>query len=47
MSRGVLLDTDVFSFLFKEDSRAAPYRKDVSGRSTYLSFMTVAELHDW
>ena len=43
----VLLDTDVFSYFFKDDGRASAYRSDVSGRALYLSFMTVAELEQW
>lgn len=44
---GVLLDTDVFSFNFKGDSRAAAYRPDFAGRSTCLCFQSVAELRRW
>ncbi len=43
----VLLDTDVFSFIFKQDSRADDYAGDVLGRQACLSFMTVAELTRW
>lgn len=43
----VLLDTDVFSFLFKGDSRSALYASDIAGRRLCLSFMTIAELKRW
>jgi tRNA(fMet)-specific endonuclease VapC len=42
-----LVDTDVFSFIFKGDDRAEAYRQHLDGRSVYLSFMTVAELYRW
>lgn len=43
----VLLDTDVFSFLFKQDTRAERYAPEIVGRRACLSFMTVAELTRW
>jgi len=43
----VLLDTDVFSFVFKQDTRAALYRPALEGASLCLSFQTVAELRLW
>src|SRR4051794_17037745 len=43
----VLVDTDVFSFLLKKDSRASWYATELRGRGTCLSFMTVAELKRW
>ncbi len=46
MSR-LLVDTDVFSFLFKGDTRADAYRSDIANRSLCLSFMTVAEIKCW
>lgn len=42
-----VLDTDVASFLFKGDARAELYRPLLSGRLRVLSFMTVAEMHQW
>lgn len=44
---GVLVDTDVFSFVFKRDTRAAVYWPHLAGNSLYLSFSTVAELYRW
>jgi tRNA(fMet)-specific endonuclease VapC len=43
----VLLDTDVFSFLLKGDSRANSYAALIQGHRLALSFMTVAELFQW
>lgn len=43
----VLLDTDVFSFLLKSDSRASAYTPLIQGQRLALSFMTVAELFQW
>lgn len=43
----VLLDTDVFSFIFKQDTRAERYTPDIVGQLACLSFMTVAELKRW
>ena len=45
--RAVLLDTDVFSFVFKRDSRAALYASDIAGAQPCLSFQSVAELRYW
>lgn len=41
----VLLDTDVFSFLWQDRPEAAPYRPLVTGRIGVLSFTSVAEAH--
>ena len=44
----VLLDTDAFSFLIKEDdTRAELYRPHVKGKTIALSFVTVGELFAW
>jgi predicted nucleic acid-binding protein len=42
-----LLDTDVFSFSFKKDTRAELYRPLVLGVQVCVSFQTVAELRLW
>ena len=41
----LLLDTDVFSFLFKDHPLAEAYRPHVRGHMLAISFMTVAELY--
>jgi len=41
------VDTDVGSFIFKNDTRASLYRPYLSGRIAVLSFQTVAELEQW
>ncbi len=45
MTSHVLLDTDVFSYLTRADSRGEPFRRAVQGRLLCLSFATVAELY--
>ena len=43
----IVLDTDVWSFLFKRDSRAELYRAHLERNTLYISFQTVAELYQW
>lgn len=43
----LLVDTDVFSFLFKRDSRASAYARLVETGEPSLCFMSVAELKRW
>jgi tRNA(fMet)-specific endonuclease VapC len=45
--RPVVLDTDVVSFLFKNDTRAALYVEHLRDRQILISFMTEAELEQW
>jgi tRNA(fMet)-specific endonuclease VapC len=45
--RPVVLDTDVVSFLFKHDTRAALYVEHLRDRQILISFMTEAELEQW
>ena len=47
MTRLLLLDTDVFSFLFKRDSHAAMYAPHLVNAQPCLSFQSVAELRYW
>lgn len=42
-----VVDTDVVSILFKDDTRAHVFRAHVSGRLLGISFMTLAELERW
>jgi tRNA(fMet)-specific endonuclease VapC len=44
---GVVVDTDVVSYIFRRDSRAALYRDHLEGQLLIASFMTVAELNRW
>jgi tRNA(fMet)-specific endonuclease VapC len=44
---GVLLDTDVFSFFLKRDTRREPYESHLRDVQVCLSFQTVAELRYW
>lgn len=43
----VLLDTDVFSFALRGDSRALAYEPHIHDRRVCLALMTVAELKRW
>lgn len=43
----VLVDTDVFSFMFKQDTRGPRYADAMRGRTPCLSFMSDAELLAW
>jgi len=42
-----VIDTDVVSFLFKNDSRAQSYLPHLHDRQWLISFMTEAELEQW
>ncbi len=42
-----VIDTDVFSFFLKKDTRAELYRTQTDGHLLFLSFMTIAELERW
>ena len=43
----VLLDTNIVSYLFKDDSRAALYAPHLLGCELAIAMMTVAELLQW
>src|SRR5215471_7568098 len=43
----VVIDTDVLSFLFKQDTRGDLYKPHIDGKLGVISFMTVAELDFW
>lgn len=43
----VVVDTDVVSFIFKEDTRAELYRPHLTQVPKFISFMTFAELRRW
>lgn len=43
----MLLDTNIVSYLFKRDSRAAVYLPHFQGQRLCISFMTVAEIYRW
>jgi len=43
----VVVDTDVVSFLFKNDSRAERYHPHLAGKVVIISFMTLAQLQLW
>jgi len=43
----VVVDTDVVSFLFKEDTRTPLYTPHIINVPKFISFMTFAELRRW
>ena len=47
MNAAVLVDTDVFSYIFKRDTRGDLYAKHLHGSHLHLAFSTVAELYRW
>lgn len=47
MIPSVVVDTDVLSFIFKEDTRGDLYLPHIDGKLTIISFMTLAETDRW
>jgi predicted nucleic acid-binding protein len=43
----VVVDTDVMSYVFKHDTRAAFYEPHLAGKELIISFVTFAELQRW
>jgi predicted nucleic acid-binding protein len=43
----VLVDTNIVSYLYKQDTRAALYESHLLGQESAVSLMTVAELLQW
>jgi len=43
----LVVDTDVVSFIFKQDTRAKLYEPHLQNTLPFISFMTVAELEQW
>ncbi len=43
----VVVDTDVASYIFKEDTRKELYKQHLDGQFMFLSFMTAAEMRFW
>jgi tRNA(fMet)-specific endonuclease VapC len=43
----LVVDTNIVSYLFKRDSRAALYQPHLDGRLLLISFMTLAEMDRW
>jgi tRNA(fMet)-specific endonuclease VapC len=43
----VVLDTDVFSFFFKQDTRAGLYQSAIADAQLCVCFQTVAEIKLW
>lgn len=47
IERRCVLDTNIFSYLLRGDTRAEPYREYLADRQPGVSFQTVAELRRW
>lgn len=43
----MIVDTNIVSYFFRRDTRAAAYESLVEGQTLFVSFMTVAELYKW
>lgn len=43
----VIVDTDVVSYIFKNDTRGALYEPHLTNAVASISFMTLAELEQW
>jgi tRNA(fMet)-specific endonuclease VapC len=43
----VVVDTDVVSYVFKEDTRGVLYRPHLADQIAIISFITLAELERW
>src|ERR1041385_2404068 len=43
----IVVDTDVVSLIFKQDTRAEAYLPELAGPDLLVSFMTEAELERW
>ena len=41
----VLLDTNVLSYIYKDDTRGAKYAPHIEGKTPVISFITVAEMY--
>lgn len=47
MKNRLLFDTNIVSYLYKNDTRAADYLPLVKGRTPFIAMMTLAELYRW
>lgn len=47
VSNEAVVDTNVVSYVFRQDTRAAAYRSVLNEHQLVPSFMTVAELEQW
>lgn len=47
LCRMLLLDTNIISFQFRDDTRAALYGSQLSGQTQAIAFVTLAEIYKW
>lgn len=45
--QAILVDSNVVSFIFKDDTRGQLYEPHLEGKHACVAFMTVAELYRW
>ena len=45
--RAMVVDTDMVSYIYKKDTRAAKYEPHLVNAITSISFMTLAEMERW
>lgn len=45
--RTLIVDSNVISYIYKQDTRAALYEPHLANALTFTSFMTLAELERW
>jgi len=45
--RTLILDSNIVSYIYKQDTRAALYEPHLVNTLTFISFMTLAELERW
>jgi len=43
----MLVDTNIVSYFFRKDTRAALYEPHIKGKTLFISYITVAELYKW
>jgi len=43
----MLLDTNIVSYFYRRDTRAALYERHLFGQPRYIAFMTLGELYKW
>ena len=43
----MLVDTDIVSFFYKQDTRAKAYEQHLTLQTLFVSFVTMAELYRW
>lgn len=45
--RTLIIDSNIVSYIYKQDTRAALYEPHLANALTFISFMTLAEMERW